>query len=477
MKKIITVLLICFTNSIIAQIPNQLSNNEKVYGLSKFWQETNYNFIYLYKVNKNEWDSLYKEYITKVQETKNDYEYYRLLQKFCAYLKDGHTNIYFPKTIQDSIFNTNFGDYRIFLTNIEGKAIITRINESKKTEIPIGTEIVKVNGVLTNQYLKNNVQPYISSSTDYILEDLGILKMLEGYAGTKYDLELKLPNGSIKTLTLTHSKTEEQGVYPPFEKNELLDLRWYNDDIAYVALNSFSDWKISTDFNEKIPELKKAKALIVDLRLNGGGSTTIGKEIFKHLTNDTILYGSKTQSRLHIPTFKAWGKWAEEKDTINNTWAKQAYLSYHDEFYHNFPYSPDTISVDNKKLLKDNRIVIPTVLLIGHNTASAAEDFLIFADNQNHMTKIGEPTFGSTGQPFFFDLPYGGEARICTKKDTYPDGKEFVGIGIKPDIEVSKSLSDYLENNDPVLEKAIEFLKDKNKRTENNSYNHYLRNN
>ena len=80
-------------------------------------------------------------------------------------------------------------------------------------------------------------------------------------------------------------------------------------------------------------------------------------------------------------------------------------------------------------------------------------------------------------QPFFFDLPYGGEARICTKKDTYPDGKEFVGIGIKPDIEVSKSLSDYLENNDPVLEKAIEFLKDKNKRTENNSYNHYLRNN
>lgn len=274
-------------------------------------------------------------------------------------------------------------------------------------------------------------------------------------------MELKLPNGKVKTLSLTHSKTEEKEVYPPFEKDELLELKWYKNDIAYVALNSFSDWQISMNFKEKIPELKKARALIVDLRKNGGGNTNIGMEIFKHLTNDTILYGSKTQSRLHIPTFKAWGKWTSEKDTINNAWAKQEYLSYRDEYYHNFPYRPDTISVDDRRLLKNRRIIVPTVVLIGHNTASAAEDFLIYADNQEHMTKIGEPTFGSTGQPMFFDLPNGGAARICTKKDTYPNGKEFVGVGIQPDIKVSKSLSDYMENKDPVLDKAIEFLKNK----------------
>lgn len=285
-------------------------------------------------------------------------------------------------------------------------------------------------------------------------------KLLEGYVGTKYDLELKLPNGKIKALTLVHSKTEEEEVYPPFEKKELFDLKWYGD-IAYVALNSFSDRQILTTFNEKIPELKKAKALIIDLRKNGGGNTDIGMEIFKHLTNDTILYGSKAQSRLHIPTLKAWGRWTEEKDTINNAWAKQQYLSYRDEFYHDFPYSPDTISIDDRRLLKNSRIVLPTAILVGHNTASAAEDFLIYTDNQKHMTKIGEPTFGSTGQPIMFDLPKGGQARICTKKDTYPNGKEFVGIGIKPDIELSKSLSDYMENKDPVLDKAIEFLNNK----------------
>ena len=122
---------------------------------------------------------------------------------------------------------------------------------------------------------------------------------------------------------------------------------------------------------------------------------------------------------------------------------------------HNFDYEAVTLE------LEANRIVVPTVLLMGHNTASAAEDFLIYADNQKHMTKIGENSFGSTGQPFVFDIPGGGSARICTKKDTYPDGREFVGYGRKPDIIVKRTLNDYLTKKDPVVEKAVEHLKQK----------------
>ncbi|MFN8353101.1 MAG: S41 family peptidase [Spirosomataceae bacterium] len=101
---------------------------------------------------------------------------------------------------------------------------------------------------------------------------------------------------------------------------------------------------------------------------------------------------------------------------------------------------------------------MPTVVLIGHNTASAAEDFLISADNQKHVTKIGERTFGSTGQPYLFAMPGGGNARVCTKKDTYPDGREFVGVGIKPDIEIIPTLQDYMANRDVVLDKALNYL-------------------
>ena len=93
MKNLIFILLICSANLVCAQIPNTISNEEKIYGLSKFWQEVNYNFVYLSKVDKQAWDSLYLASIKEVQTTKNDYEYYRKLQKFSAFLKDGHTNI------------------------------------------------------------------------------------------------------------------------------------------------------------------------------------------------------------------------------------------------------------------------------------------------------------------------------------------------------------------------------------------------
>lgn len=59
-----------------------------------------------------------------------------------------------------------------------------------------------------------------------------------------------------------------------------------------------------------------------------------------------------------------------------------------------------------------------------------------------------------------FQLPGGGWARICIKKDIYPDGREFVGYGVQPDIAVSKSLQDFMEGRDPVLQKAIKYLKE-----------------
>lgn len=454
MKRSFTAFLFLIAFSAIAQISNTLTPADKIYGLSKFWQEVNYNFIYLDKVDRAMWDNKYKELIASVPNTKNDYEYYRELQKFCALLKDGHTNVYFPKGIEQ--MNTMFGDYRFFLENIDGKAIITRTNLSKKEEIPFGSEIIEVNGKSTQQYIKENVAPYISSSTDYVLADWSVARLLQGLEGETYNVKIKKPDNKVIHLALTHKKTEEKEVFPPFEKEkELLDFKWVNNKIAYLSLNSFSNKKIDSLFLQKLPELYKAKALIVDLRYNGGGSTDIGTEILKYLTNDTILYGSKISSRLHIPAFKAWGKFTTEKDTLKNEWAKKAYLTYNDKFYYDFEYQPDTIKLDAK------RIVVPTVLLLGHNTASAAEDFLIYADNQKHMIKMGEKSFGSTGQPFLFDLPGGGSARICTKKDAYPDGREFVGYGIKPDVEVKPTLNDYLKKKDPVVDKAVGYLKKK----------------
>lgn len=461
MKKTVFLFLTLSLNA-HGQPPKTLTSSEKVYGLSKFWQEVNYNFVFLDKIGKERWDSAYRAFIPIVMETGDDFQYFRELQRFCALLKDGHTNVYLPRKKEYERMTTMFGDYRLFLQNIDGKAIVVRTNASKKNEIPVGSEIIEVNGIPTRNYIDQFVSPYISSSTDYVLQDWSVGGLLSGFAGESYSVKIRRPKGDVFTLQLTHAQTTEKEVFPPFDQNnDLLEFRWVDKNIAYVSLNSFDDPKIDSLFITKLPELNKAKALIIDLRKNGGGSTNIGFEIFKYLTTDRVVSGSKSVTRNHLPTYKAWGSGFTAKDTVAGKpeWGMtkeevtKCYLAANDRYCYTFEFSPDTIRSVGKP------VVVPTALLIGHNTASAAEDFLIYADQQKHMKKIGQNTFGSTGQPYRFELVGGATARVCTKKDTYADGREFVGYGIKPDIEVKQTVADYLSNSDPVMKKAVDYLK------------------
>jgi C-terminal processing protease CtpA/Prc len=70
----------------------------------------------------------------------------------------------------------------------------------------------------------------------------------------------------------------------------------------------------------------------------------------------------------------------------------------------------------------------------------------------------GEST-GSTGQPLMFRLPGGGFARVCTKADTYPDGRRWVGKGIQPTLKVAPTVLDLQKGRDTVLEATVAALK------------------
>lgn len=455
-KQIYTLLFLFVAFSDFGQMPNTLTASEKVYGLSKFWQEVNYNFVYYNKVDHKKWDSTYLSLIDEVQKTTNDYEYYRLLKKFCALLKDGHTTIDFPNSVQSKLLKTMFGEYRILIENIDHRAIITQINPSKKDMLLVGSEIISINDYPTKEYIAKFVSPYISSSTSHILEDISTSEMLQGLEGAQYKLKIKKPDGKSFDLTVTHSKCSETELYPSKEESmDLIDFKWHENQIAYIALNSFENELIDSLFVGKLTELYKAKALIIDLRKNGGGNGDYGLDILKYLIPNDTVYGAKSRTRNHIATYKAWGEMTNPKDTATHPEYKKAYLNFIGEHYYEFPNTPRSLQTSHK------RLIIPTALLIGHYTASAAEDFLIYADKQPHFIKIGSPTFGSTGQPFHFYLPGGALARVCTKQDTYPDNSEFVGFGIKPDIELTSTLNDYLNRKDPVLDKAIEYLKQK----------------
>ena len=102
--RIVTVLLIGFgiaLNGVSASTERDqavpgLSAKEKIYGLSLFWKEVSYNFAHWETTGELDWDQAYQDFLPRILATENDFDYFQEMQRFCALLKDGHTNVWMP---------------------------------------------------------------------------------------------------------------------------------------------------------------------------------------------------------------------------------------------------------------------------------------------------------------------------------------------------------------------------------------------
>jgi len=453
------VLLVCNSYGFTQNI-NQISTIDKLYGLSNYWQEVNYNFVYYNQVDKAKWNDSYKTLLGKV-ESLNDLDYYLELQKLSALLNDGHTQVYLPDYLQGQFVQGEFGDLTFYTDLIEGKVIVVMVSTASKDILPIGTEITKVNGQPVQQYINEKVKPYLSVSSPHVKDRRAAQLLFRNINGSTYQIACQTPKGKTQKLNLVLASATNKDLYPKFPAVNTFSSKWLKDGTYYIKFLSFQQSSIYSDFLKVMPEVKKAKKLIIDLRYNGGGSSAVARNIAQHFINDSLMYGAKNQSRLIIPTDRALGSFLTAKDTVEGKkdWGlnKQETLMYYQSaqgyLYHTYPSQPVKIARDVEK------VIIPTVILTASNTASAAEDFLIYTSNQKHIKRVGSSTNGSTGQPLTVALPNGGEAWICTKKVTFPDGNTFVGTGIKPDFEAEYLLKDLLKNEDSVLDKAVQQLK------------------
>jgi len=81
----------------------------------------------------------------------------------------------------------------------------------------------------------------------------------------------------------------------------------------------------------------------------------------------------------------------------------------------------------------------PIFILQDRYCGSACEDFVMPLKTSRRATVFGERTFGSSGQPYMVNFENGMSFRVSTKRMYLPDGSEFEGVGIKPDVEVVPS--------------------------------------
>jgi len=396
-----------------------LSTEEKLTGLSKCWAEAKYNFANFDLVPELNWDSLYTAFIPKVMAAKSMVEYYRVLQNFYLYLRDGHTAIMLPASYRKEIS----GRLPLQVRWIENKVLVVENNSQRDGEkvIKAGAEVTAINGEDIQAYIQKNVSPYLHFSTPQdSTERIYRYDLFQAKPGEQWKLTFKTPDGKTVQQSFTFEST--------VPRLPLLQFSVLPGNIGYLQLNSFGDEKIVQQFDSVFSALAKTTALIIDVRNNGGGNGGNGFEILGYLT-DKPFYTGKTMLRQYRPVGRSWE--GVEKGNIEE---------------------------DNWKPYKNKMYSNPVVILTSGATYSAAEDFTATFKNMKRGIVIGEPSGGSTGQPVFFTLPGGGVGYVCSKRDFFSDGTEFVGVGIQPDIVVRPTAKSIATGKDDVLEAAIKHL-------------------
>ncbi len=408
--------------------PVPLPEAERLAGFARLWSDVKYNFAFFDHVPEIDWDEILPAYIPKVQAAKTDVEYYRVLRQCIALLKDGHTRVWGPT---DESFSTP----PIHVRAVRGEAVVVKVcpAENIKSEelrkqvqaaaLRPGDVITHIDGRSVQQVLSETIYPFIAASTPQERDTEAYSKLLCGPHDTPVALDVLRLDGSRAKVILTRSN------YPFSDSPNEFECRALEGGMVYVNLPDFGSDQVVQELDKAFEQVRSAKGLILDVRRNSGGSTQHGYAILSRLIDKSVP-GSRWKSRKYVAAFKAWGRQEQWEEGDHGT------IEPHETKHY----------------------AGPVAVLTGPETASAAEDFVVAFHACGRGKVIGQRTCGSTGQPLMIQLPGGGNARICTKRDTYPDGREFVGIGVIPDVEVEPTREDIAAQRDPILSAAVKWL-------------------
>jgi C-terminal processing protease CtpA/Prc len=403
---------------------DNLSDEEKLAGLSLVWSEAKYNFANFDLVPQLDWDARYMAFVPRVLATADTAGYYGELQRFIAGLNDGHSNVTPPSDIR-----TRMSRPPVYTRLIGNEVVIYLIDSLKLLDdgLAVGQVIREIDGVETMEYAARRVTPFVASSTQQDREVRSFnFELLRGPKDTPVELTVEELDGGTRKITVPRSGYSDEDDAVPFPGS--FSWRWAADGVALIDARSFNDKEHLEAFREALPELMKAEAWIFDIRLNGGGNSGVGFGMLEHITDQEFLVFA-WRTRIYRPTLRAWQRdtaWAWH-DAGAETWESEAQPKF------------------------DGRVAV----LTSARTYSAAEDFAIAFRQLDRGPIVGQTTGGSTGQPLHQPLPGGGSFRICTKRDTAGDGTEWIGIGIAPDITVNPTRASISSGEDPVLQRAI----------------------
>lgn len=405
----------------------QLTATERAEAVATVWAEARYNFAYWDRM-RADWDSSFAANLRLAAEPQSELAFFRRLRRFVATLNDGLAVVIPPPHLRSRIARPP-----LLLVSVERRAFILGYAENDEMRIAHPerfSEILAVQGVPTESWVRDSVLPDIAAATPADRWERAVAGMLQGEKGTTLHLLLRVPGGEPRGVSVTRSVS--------------LNDRWPLDPPAFVVeslpgtatlvrLNSLADEDVVRQFDRAFPDFSRVQGLVLDLRRAVGGRAEYAYAILARLT-DQPFAPVRWKTPEHRAVFRAWNL----PDSAA-TW-----------------YAPPQDSLTPRPDLP--RYAGPIAVLASSSTAGASEDLLAAFRATGRGIIIGEPSAGSPGETATFTLPKNWSVLFAVTHHLAPDGTEFAGVGVKPDVLVPATVSELIAGADAALERAKAYL-------------------
>ena len=384
----------------------------RLLSLFRYWNIINYYFPYKHLMDTH-WEEVLPEFIPKFINAKNRFEYRVTALEMVTKINDSHGFFYGL----DLYSENNIAPVEIVF--IGDTAVVSgffKKDFEKSTELKRGDIILKINNISIEDIIEERKKYIPASNRGALLRDMAS-KLLQT---NEKSLIIEYSHGSenYKTEISVYNKNSIS-IPSKYHKSDTC-FRLIESNISYLYLGSMK--------REYLPDVWKhienTSGLIIDLRCYPKDV-----EVYPHfcnylMSNSAAFVKGSYGSIMHPGMF---------------TYTKNY-----------------TVGRNNKQYYKGK-----VAILINEITQSHAE-FSAMAYRMVPRAKLfGSPTAGADGDISYIDLPCGIQTNFSSIGIYYPDGGQTQRIGILPNVEVKPTIKGIKEGRDEVLEKAIEWIKEK----------------
>jgi carboxyl-terminal processing protease len=221
---------------------------------------------------------------------------------------------------------------------------------------------------------------------------------------------------------------------------------------GYLRVDAFED--DGAELADKaMADLGDTQGLIIDLRNNDGGNASAVRLASYFIEKPTaaaiLLDRTYLQSLGHTPT---------KADALAAPKVTQAYTS--DKVGAALQANKGAISIWTDDL-GPKRYTRPVVVLIGRDSASAAEGFAWIMKLRSSATLVGEQTAGLLLSAQRFEFGQGWSARVPTAGVWAPDGADYGDKAVPPDVTATLDSKSLCAGRDTQIEAALATLHSK----------------